>query len=49
MVVTETPAAEPVATSPTVTAPDPFTTGSPATPPSTPPTSRVRRTITSAS
>lgn len=49
MVVTERPAAEPVATSPAVTAPDPFATGSQATPPSTPPTSRVRRTITSAS
>jgi hypothetical protein len=49
MVANERPTPEPVATSPTVTAPDPFTTGSPATPPSTPPTSRARRTITSAS
>lgn len=49
MLANEQPAREPVATSPTVTTLDPFVTGSPATPPSSPPTSRARRTITSAS
>ncbi len=36
-------------TSPTISASDPFAAGAPAAPPSSPPTSRVRRTITSAS
>jgi hypothetical protein len=49
MVANERPAPEPLATSPTVTTLDPFAAGSPATPPSSPPTSRARRTITSAS
>ncbi|HEX3623020.1 MAG TPA: hypothetical protein VHT97_11955 [Acidimicrobiales bacterium] len=49
MVATEHPRA--ATTGPTVAAPDPFTAGGPATPPSTTPTpgSRFRQTITSAS
>lgn len=56
MVATEQTAAEPVPATtsstvarPVVSAPNPFTTGSTATPPSSPPTGRVRRTVTSAS
>lgn len=52
MVANERPApagGPPPATGPAVTVPDPFAAGSPATPPSSPPTSRARRTITSAS
>lgn len=43
------PAPPPASAGPTVTTTDPFVTGSPATPASSPPTSRVRRTVTSAS
>ena len=44
------PAPQTAAAGPTtVTTPDPFAAGDPATPPSSPPTSRARRTITSAS
>lgn len=52
MVVNERPVATPAAgpsTSPTVTTPDPFATGTTATPASEPLTGRARRTITSAS
>lgn len=50
MAVTEHPS--PAPSGPTVAAPDPFTAGGPATPPSTSPPAdgrRIRQTITSAS
>ncbi len=47
--IPEAPPPQPVAASPAVTAPDPFMAGAAAAPPESPPTSRARRTITSAS